>query len=586
MVAGLSLVVLLLAPLPARDRTPDGGGPAPFLSARTSCLDEAQRREIQDRLDQRERELLALGLLSPPAAAPAAASLSWPLAPGAGLTDPGYHGVSNFVDLNPAFPGQIRDYQCGARSYDTADGYNHAGIDYFTWPFGWLKMDLSMVQIVAAAPGVILDKDDGNDDRSCAMSGAAWNAVYVRHADGSVIWYGHMKKGSLTAKPVGSPVAAGEFLGIVGSSGNSTGPHLHFEVHNPSGQVVEPHSGSCQAAASLWQAQRPYYDSAINALLTHSAAPVLPSCLTETPNANDVFAPGARAYFAAYYRDQLAGQVTEYAVRRPDGTVFTSWTSSSAQAHYAASYWYWWFDLPAGPVGTWTFEARYQGTAHTHPFALGSFGPVVSQIVPNTGPTGGGLPVRVYGSRFAAGASLTIGGTPATAVSAVSGGEIAAVSPAHVTGLGDVVVTNPGPVSGTLQNAFFFTPPPVPTAFRTLAPCRVVDTREVSGPTAGAPLTASSARVFTIAGSCGVPLSARAVSLNLTVVIPTAPGFVTIYPGNGLAGTTSAINFVAGKTVANNAVGPLATDATGTIGVVNGAAGTLHLILDVNGYFE
>ena len=76
------------------------------------------------------------------------------------------------------------------------------------------------------------------------------------------------------------------------------------------------------------------------------------------------------------------------------------------------------------------------------------------------------------------------------------------------------------------------------------------------------------------------------MSLNLTVVTPTPPGFVTIYPGNGLAGTTSAINFVAGQTIAKNAVGPLATDGAGTIGVVNGAAGTVHLILDVNGYFE
>ena len=73
-------------------------------------------------------------------------------------------------------------------------------------------------------------------------------------------------------------------------------------------------------------------------------------------------------------------------------------------------------------------------------------------------------------------------------------------------------------------------------------------------------MPASSTASLAIAGRCSVPLTARAVSLNLTVVTPAAPGFVTIYPGNGLAGTTSAINFVAGKTVANNAVGPLATD--------------------------
>ncbi|HEY6554774.1 MAG TPA: peptidoglycan DD-metalloendopeptidase family protein [Vicinamibacteria bacterium] len=588
MFAALALGLVLLASSvgPARDKAPDGGGPAPFLHERTSCLDDEQRRAIQERLLGRIRALEAQGLIEAPAAL-GAGSLGWPLAKAPGLLDPGYHGVSNFVDLEAAFPNQLRDYQCGARTYDTAGGYNHSGIDYFTWPFAWLKMDQSLVQIVAAAPGVILDKADGNADRSCTTSGGDWNAVYVRHADGSVIWYGHMKRGSLTAKPVGSSVAAGEYLGLVGSSGNATGPHLHFEVHDAGGRVLEPHSGPCQGAPSLWQAERPYYDSAINALLTHSSPPVFPTCpAAETPNTLDVFAPGARAYFAAYYRDQRLGQVTEFTLRRPDRSVFTTWTSSSGVPHYAASYWYWWFDLPTAPLGTWTFEARYEGVTTTRRFALGSFGPVVSQIVPNTGPIGGGQAVNVYGSGFAAGASLSIGGAAASSVSVVSANRIAALSPAHVTGLGDVVVANPGGISGSLPSAFFFAPPPVPTAFRTLPPCRVVDTREATGPTAGLPLPASSARTLTIAGSCGVPGSARAVSLNLTVVTPEASGFVTIYPGNGLAGTTSVINFVAGKTVANNAVGPLATDGAGTLGVVNGAAGTLHLIVDVNGYFE
>ena len=194
-------------------------------------------------------------------------------------------------------------------------------------------MDLSLVRIVAAAPGVILDKADGNDDRSCAMSGAAWNAVYVRHADGSVIWYGHMKKGSLTAKPVGSPVAAGEFLGIVGSSGNSTGPHLHFEVHGPAGQVHRAALRRLPGGAVVVAGPAPLLRLGDQRPPDPFAALPCPAHLSvaETPNANDVFAPGARAYFAAYYRDQLAGQVTEFTVRRPDGTVYTSWTSIVAR---------------------------------------------------------------------------------------------------------------------------------------------------------------------------------------------------------------------------------------------------------------
>jgi hypothetical protein len=119
-----------------------------------------------------------------------------------------------------------------------------------------------------------------------------------------------------------------------------------------------------------------------------------------------------------------------------------------------------------------------------------------------------------------------------------------------------------------------------------LTPCRVIDTRSATGPTAGSPLPASAVRIFGIGGPCGVPPSARAVSINLTVVSPAAPGFVSLFPGNGLVGSTSALNFVAGKTLANNAVATLATNGAGTIGVVNGSAGTIHLLIDVNGYFE
>lgn len=66
--------------------------------------------------------------------------------------------------------------------------------------------------------GVILDVRDGNFDRSCSFNNNSWNAVYVRHSDGSVAWYGHLKNGSATTKTIGEEVEEGEYLGIVGSS--------------------------------------------------------------------------------------------------------------------------------------------------------------------------------------------------------------------------------------------------------------------------------------------------------------------------------------------------------------------------------
>ena len=109
----------------------------------------------------------------------------------------------------------------------------------YTWPFSWYKMDHDQVKVVAAADGVIIYKSDGNFDKNCGFNNDNWNAVYVEHADGSVAWYGHLKNGSLSTKAVGESVSSGEYLGIVGSSGSSTGPHLHFEVRKH-GEPVDP----------------------------------------------------------------------------------------------------------------------------------------------------------------------------------------------------------------------------------------------------------------------------------------------------------------------------------------------------------
>jgi hypothetical protein len=97
---------------------------------------------------------------------------------------------------------------------------------------------------------------------------------------------------------------------------------------------------------------------------------------------------------------------------------------------------------------------------------------------------------------------------------------------------------------------------------------------------------ANAARVFPVAGACGIPSDAKTVSGNVTVVGPLAPGQLRIYPGNTVIPPTSVINFRAGRTRANNAMLLLATDGARTIGVKNDAAGSVHLIVDVNGYFK
>ncbi len=339
------------------------------------CVTPEQRAEIGTYLAANIADLRARGILPESNDKTAGVLLQWPLRAAAGVGDPGYHGISNYVDQDATYPNHLRDYNCGTRTYDLSGGYNHAGTDIFTWPFSWLKMDNNDVEIVAGAAGVIVGKYDGHFDHNCGFGGGQWNAVYVQHADGSVAWYGHMKSGSTTAKNVGAAVAAGEYLGVVGSSGNSTGPHLHFELYDNLGQLVDPWSGACNSLNpdSWWADQRPYYDSAINALRTHSAPPAWPNCPgTEITNEQDDFQAGDLVYFATYYRDQLQGQVSTYQLVKPDGAIWQEWTAWLNVPHYAASWWYWSWYLPFGEDGLWKFRVTFQGQTVEHVFGVGA----------------------------------------------------------------------------------------------------------------------------------------------------------------------------------------------------------------------
>ncbi|MBO9663181.1 peptidoglycan DD-metalloendopeptidase family protein [Dokdonella sp.] len=374
----MRLLPLLLLSSIAWAEPPHGGGPLPQPADEE--MSAAQRARIDAMLQRNVAELERAGQLAAVSPwTPLQGGLQWPLRAAAGFADPGFHGISNFVDLNPA-AGQLLDWSCGARTYD-----GHAGIDIFLTPFSWLMMDQGAVDIVAAAPGTIIGKTDGNDDRSCPDHYSAdWNAVYVQHADGSVAWYGHMKKFSQTAKPVGAAVATGEFLGKVGSSGFSTGPHLHFENHSAvSGYaILEPYQGGCNTSASLWAQQRPYNDSAINKIAVHDAEPDFhgencPDPVDETPHTSDHYQPGQLGYFAAYYRDQLGPQATTYAILRPDGSVQETWVSKPydffpGRDYYASSYWYWGKTIPVdAPFGAWRWSATYEGVTYTHDFFVG-----------------------------------------------------------------------------------------------------------------------------------------------------------------------------------------------------------------------
>jgi len=346
-----------------------GGGEFVLESSADKCLSDIDRSEIKMRLRENAALLIAEGKLSPPSGDREDVKFIWPLQKADGFEWNSYYGISNFVDQNTSVDF-LGDYHCDERTYD-----GHYGTDIFTWPFPWHMYANNLVEVIAGESGVIIEKDDGFEDDHCECYGS-WNAVYVQHEDGSVAWYGHLKKESLTTKEVGDAVVAGEYLGIVASSGCSTGPHLHLEVYDAESNLIDPYAGDCNDlnADSWWEIQPENRAPQLNVLLTHDAVPEQ-GCpeINEDPHMQNDFYPGDVLYTAFYFHDALAGSVGNYRLRMPDGTVWQDWSSTSPET-YNASWWYWSWDLPdAGPFGVWTLEADFAGETLIHEFNYGVY---------------------------------------------------------------------------------------------------------------------------------------------------------------------------------------------------------------------
>jgi len=127
----------------------------------------------------------------------------------------------------------------------------------------------------------------------------------------------------------------------------------------------------------------------------------------------------------------------------------------------------------------------------------------------------------------------------------------------------------------------------VPAArFYSLAPCRVLDTRDPAGPYGAPALSGAAVRTFVIAGRCGVPAGAKAISANLVAVGPTSGGTIIAYPASSPVPLAGMLSYAAGQTIAVQSTIPL--DSNGSIGVFPYQAGgtTVNLIVDVSGYFQ
>ncbi len=118
--------------------------------------------------------------------------------------------------------------------------------------------------------------------------------------------------------------------------------------------------------------------------------------------------------------------------------------------------------------------------------------------------------------------------------------------------------------------------------FFPIIPCRVVDTRTGTGPLTGPLLSGGMARSFPLqSGSCGLPATAQAYSLNITAAPQSHLDYLTVWPSGQAQPLVSTLNSWSGAITANAAI--VAAGSGGDISIF--VTDSSDLIVDVNGYF-
>lgn len=156
---------------------------------------ELESKEINDKITEYYKELAQSSSLTSDSINVSKSGYTWPC--------PGYYTLTSLWN-------------------EDRTTYNHGAIDIGAG-YG--------AQVVAAYEGTVIDVFNGcshnwGKESSCGCGGGYGNYVMIDHGNGKMTIYGHFTRA--TAE-VGEKVKIGQTIGFVGSTGNSTGPHLHFE---------------------------------------------------------------------------------------------------------------------------------------------------------------------------------------------------------------------------------------------------------------------------------------------------------------------------------------------------------------------
>ncbi len=231
--------------------------------------------------------------------------------------------ILSYTDRDPS--KQFIDFGCGRQTYDGHDGTDFGIPDEKTMKKG--------VAVKAAAAGKIQNIRDGVPDKRIENPQQAeaiskigcGNAVVIDHPNGWRTYYCHLRNGSVTVKP-GMQVEKGTILGMVGSSGLASFPHVHLGVLYK-GKEIDPFLGpdvekGCNIKGRpLWEQPISYTPTGLIKAGFTSQKPDINAIWQGTLTDNQPTTQSPALIFWVHPFGLLQGDIEHHRLIAPDGTI-------------------------------------------------------------------------------------------------------------------------------------------------------------------------------------------------------------------------------------------------------------------------
>lgn len=195
--------------------------------------------------------------------------------------------IVNYVDDDST--SNWHDYKSGRQTYN-----GHTGVDIAIKNISKMKEG---VDVLAAENGFVIATRDGVQDKNALTQDlnslqniGCGNRVAIKHSDGYITDYCHMKQGSIKVKK-GDSVLAGQKLGQIGLSGLTEFPHMHMNVQQ-NNKFIDPFTGleryTKGSKNSLWETMPAYKPHIVYNVGVSSEIPTLIDIRNEKYKSNRV----------------------------------------------------------------------------------------------------------------------------------------------------------------------------------------------------------------------------------------------------------------------------------------------------------